>query len=290
MAQRAASSSQGRLNRRFLLVAILLAGLSAALVYARIAANDDGSSGGSAAAGDQRVVVARVAIKQRTTITADMLELKNLSTNSVTAGAFVTIEDAVGKVSKFPIEINQQVVSTSVVDTSRPITGAAIAYVVPTGKRAVSIQASQVQTAGGLILPGDWIDMVWTCCSDKLVISKTILKNVQVAAVAQTIVSSGPVSSSTPNAASGASDGGPIAADQAAIVPDASTITLLLSPEEVQQVLLAEGRGQLRATSRGIGDTTVQDSANTLLTDILPESDVARLPEELKPDGYKRAQ
>lgn len=290
MAQRAASSSQGRLNRRFLLVAILLAGLSAALVYARIAANDDGSSGGSAAAGDQRVVVARVAIKQRTTITADMVELKNLSTNSVTAGAFVTIEDAVGKVSKFPIEINQQVVSTSVVDTSRPITGAAIAYVVPTGKRAVSIQASQVQTAGGLILPGDWIDMVWTCCSDKLVISKTILKNVQVAAVAQTIVSSGPVSSSTPNAASGASDGGPIAADQAAIVPDASTITLLLSPEEVQQILLAEGRGQLRATSRGIGDTTVQDSANTLLTDILPESDVALLPEELKPDGYKRAQ
>lgn len=289
MAQRAASSSQGRLNRRFLLVAILLAGLSAALVYARIAANDDGSSGGSAAAGDQRVVVARVAIKQRTTITADMLELKNLSTNSVTAGAFVTIEDAVGKVSKFPIEINQQVVSTSVVDTSRPITGAAIAYVVPTGKRAVSIQASQVQTAGGLILPGDWIDMVWTCCSDKLVISKTILKNVQVAAVAQTIVSSGPVSSSTPNAASGASDGGPIAADQAAIVPDASTITLLLSPEEVQQILLAEGRGQLRATSRGIGDTTVQDSANTLLTDILPESDVALLPEDLKPDGYKRA-
>lgn len=287
MAQRAASSSQGRLNRRFLLVAILLAGLSAALVYARIAATDDGSSG-STAVGDQKVVVARVAIKQRTTITADMLEVKNLSANSVTAGVFVTVEEAVGKVTKFPIEVNQQVVATSVVDTSRPVTSAAIAYVVPTGKRAVSIQASQVQTAGGLILPGDWIDMVWTCCSDQQVISKTILKNVQVAAVAQTIVSSGPVTSATPGTAAGASDGLPVAADQAAIVPDAATITLLLSPEEVQQILLAEGRGQLRATSRGIGDTTVQSSANTLLTDILPESDVALLPEELKPEGYKR--
>ncbi len=288
MAQRAASSSQGRLNRRFLLVAILLAGLSAALVYARITATDDGSSGGSAAAGDQRVVVARVAIKQRTTITSDMLEIKNLAGNSITAGAFTSVEEAVGKVTKFPIEINQQVVTTSVVDTSRPVTDAAIAYVVPTGKRAVSIRASQVQTAGGLILPGDWIDIVWTCCSDQEVISKTLLKNVQVAAVAQTIISSGPVTSTTPNAAAGASDGVPIAADQAAIVPDAATISLLLSPEEVQQILLAEGRGQLRATSRGIGDTAIQASVNTLITDILPESDVALLPEELKPEGYKR--
>ncbi|MBI5289633.1 MAG: Flp pilus assembly protein CpaB [Chloroflexi bacterium] len=289
MAQRAASSAQGRLNRRFLLVAILLAGLSAALVYARIAATDDGSSGGgSPSGGDQRVVVARSAIQERTIITKDMLELKNFSASSVTTGAFTTIEDAVGKVTKFPIEVNQQVVASAVVSTTGSVSNAQISLVVPTGKRAVSIRASQVQTAGGLILPGDWVDVVWTCCKDSSVVSKTLLKNVQVAAVAQSIVSSGPVSDATP----GAESKNPVAADQGDPLPDAATITLLLSPEEIQQVILAEGMGQLRATSRGIGDTATPDSGVTLLTDptLLPESDVARLPEALKPDGYKREQ
>jgi len=289
MAQRAASSASGRLNRRFLLVAILLAGLSATLVYARIAATDDGSSGGgSPSGGDQRVVVARSAIQERTIITSEMLELKNLSGNSVTAGAFTSIEDTVGKVTKFPIEINQQVVASAVVSTTGSVSNAQISLVVPTGKRAVSIRASQVQTAGGLVLPGDWIDVVWICCKDSSVVSKTLLKNVQVAAVAQSIVSSGPVSDATP----GAESRNPVAADQGDPLPDAATITLLLSPEEIQQVVLAEGVGQLRLTSRGIGDTATPDSGVTLLIDttLLPESDVARLPEALKPDGYKREQ
>ena len=41
------------------------------------------SSGGTARAGDQQVVVAQVPIKQRTTITADMLEVKSVPLNAV---------------------------------------------------------------------------------------------------------------------------------------------------------------------------------------------------------------
>ncbi len=284
MAQRAASSTQGRLNRRFLFVAILLAGLSAALVYARIAATDEGSGGGAAAGGDQPVVVSRVAIKQRTTITPDMLEIKNVAANGITVGAFTSIEDAVGKVTKYPIEVNQQVTFGAVVDTSRPVADAALSLVVPTGMRAVSVNASQVQTAGGLILPGDFIDLIWTCCEGTEVISKTILSNVQVAAVAQTIVSSGPVTSATPGAPTDTT--APIAADQAPPVPDAVTITLLLTPIQAQQIVLAEGNGSLRAGLRGIGDLATVDGGVSILIDVLPESDVARLPASMRPEIY----
>lgn len=286
MAQRAASSTQGRLNRRFLLVAILLAGLSAALVYARIAATDDGGSGGTAAGGDQPVVVSRVEIKQRTTITEDMLEIKTVAANGITAGAFTSIEDAVGKVSKYPIAVNQQVTASAVVDTSRPVADAALSLVVPTGMRAVSINASQVQTSGGLILPGDFVDVIWVCCNGQEVISKTVLSNVQVAAVAQTIVSSGPVAGLTPTGGAGDDPAAPIAADQPPPVPDAVTITFLLTPVQAQQVLLAESNGFLRAGLRGIGDLATPDAGVSILIDVLPESDVARLPTSMRPDLY----
>ena len=98
MAQRAASGAQGRTNRRFLLVAILLAGLSAALVYAKISANDTTHST-TVAAGDQQVVVAKIPIKERTTITAAMLEVKSVPLNSVALGAFTGVVGAVGRVA-----------------------------------------------------------------------------------------------------------------------------------------------------------------------------------------------
>ncbi len=291
MAQRAASSAQGRLNRRFLLVAILLAGLSAALVYARIAATDDGSSGGggSSVAGDQKVVVARISIQERTTITSEMLELKNVSGNSVATGALTTVEDAIGKVTKFPIEVNQQVLSTAVVDTSRPLSDAQLAFVVPTDKRAFSISASQVLTAGGLLLPGDYVDVVWLCCENgiewqgtagktvstsAIIFSRPVLQNVQIAAVAQQIVPSGPVSSGDPESGTGSDAENPIAADTPSQVPDAATITLLVTPEQAGILLMAEATGTLRVALRNPGDTNLIATAietQFLTPNLIPE-------------------
>lgn len=268
------------------MVALLLAGLSAALSYALLSRSDEGSSsGGGGGSGDNQVVVARVPISERTLITDDMLDVVN--TDRVTVGAFTAREEVVGKVTKFPIAVNAQVITTSVVDTSQPVSDAALSVVVPIGKRAMSVRASQVATAGGLVLPGDWVDVVWGCCKDNQVVTKTLVKNVQVAAVAQTIVSSGPVANETP----GADDtSNPIAADQAAPVPDAATITLLLTPLEAQQMFLADGSGQIRVALRGPSDTDTPDAGTVLITDLLPESEIARLLEGLKPDGYKREQ
>lgn len=296
MAQRAASGAQGRTNRRFLLVAILLAGLSAALVYAKISANDTTHST-TVAAGDQQVVVAKIPIKERTTITAAMLEVKSVPLNSIAFGAFKDVTGAVGKVTKYPVEVNQQLVGSAVIDTSRPIANAALSYVVPTGKRAMSISASQVANAGGLILPGDWVDIVWGCCSDKSVVTKTLLRNIQVVAVAQSIVPSGPVTNTNTNAtvvagapAPAVGSTNPVAASAAIALPEASTVTLILTPEESQILFLAEANGKLRLTERGVGDQDTPDSGYVFITQpqLLPPEAISALPDSLKPDGYKR--
>jgi pilus assembly protein CpaB len=293
MAQRVAGAGQGRVNRRFLIVAFALAALSFILVYARIS-KTDGTSNAPAASGETPVVVARSVIKQRTAITAEMLEIRNVPGNNVTLGAFTTVADAVGKVTKFPIEANQQVVLSSVVDTNQPVANAALSQVVPTGRRGMAIPASEVNNAGGLVLPGDWVDVVWVCCkAGSPVASKTLLRNVQVAAVSQSIVTSGPVNGSTAvagaSAVTGAGDN-PVAADQSKAAPTAASVTLLLTSDEAQQLFLAEQNGFLRLEERGFGDTAIPDGKTTLMTDILTPQEIAALTDALKPDGYKKGQ
>jgi hypothetical protein len=107
-----------------------------------------------------------------------------------------------------------------------------------------------------------------------------------VAAVAQAIVNSGPVGpAGSPNAS-----GAPVSADTGKPLPDAQTVTLLLSPQEAQQIFLAEANGSLRADLRGVSDTDTTDPGTAILTDILPVSDVNRLPDALRPDGYRPGQ
>ncbi|MBI2723515.1 MAG: Flp pilus assembly protein CpaB [Chloroflexi bacterium] len=291
MARTVTGSTGGRTNRKFLIVAILFAALTAVIFYALTARGGGSSQPSTASPGDQQVVVAKVAIKERTAITADMLEVKSVPLNTVISGAYTSIADATGKVTKFPIAPNQQLVQGFVVDTARPTGNEALSLVVPAGRRAISIQASQVINAGGLILPGDYVDVIWGCCADQIVITKTILKNVQVAAVAQSLVNSGPVVEATPaSGKSSAPSSTAATADGGKPLADAVTVTLLLTPEEAQQVFLAEQSGKLRAELRGFGDQEVAPTANSTLIQLLPLSDISVLPEGLKPNGYKKEQ
>ncbi len=150
MARTAAGSMPGRTNRKFLIVALLFGALTAVLFYALTANRTSTSKASTASTTQVQVVVARVPIKQRTSITADMLELKNVPADARVAGAVAGVNDVVGKVTKFPIDVNQQVAASAIVDTTKPAIGAALDVVIPAGRRAMSIQASPLTNAGGL--------------------------------------------------------------------------------------------------------------------------------------------
>lgn len=280
MARTIASRAGGRTNRRFLLIALLLSGLSAALLYAALSSkSSDGGAGGGG--GTTTVVVAKAPIGASAVIDASMLTTSKVDGDDLILGAFINPEDAVGKITKYPIEANQQIIASAVIDKAAPGAESALAIVVPTGKRAMSIEASQVGNAGGLILPGDYVDLVWTCC-DRPVLSKTIARNIQVAAVAQAIGVG----------AAGTEPGeNPVKAGDPEPNPEAVTITLLVTPVEAQQIFLAESFGKIRADLRSVGDADTSDSGVTLITDaaLLPIEAVAALPDELKPEGYKPA-
>src|SRR5512141_712460 len=135
MARTAAGTLPGRTNSKFLIVALLFGALTAVLFYALTANRTSSSKTSTTSTTQAQVVVARVPIRQRTAITADMVELKNVPVDTRVAGAATGVTDVVGKVTKFPIDVNQQVSTSAIVDTTKPIGAAALAPVVPDGRR-----------------------------------------------------------------------------------------------------------------------------------------------------------
>jgi pilus assembly protein CpaB len=275
MARTVAGAAPSRTNRRFLIIAVLLAVVSAVLVYAQIA-SDEGGSGGAASSDTRQVVVAKAEIPANAIVTSDMLEIRNVAANGIALDALSDPSTAVGKVTKYPVAANAQIVASAIIDTERP--AGALSEVIPLNRRAMSIQASQVGNAGGLILPGDYVDIVWSCCGGGQVITKTLVRNVQVVAVAQTLV---------PAAPANGSEEAPVPGVDTPPVPDASTATLLVSPLEAQTLTLAEGQGSFRLALRGDGDDSVPEVGTSILTDILPVEEINRLPEALRPEGYR---
>jgi pilus assembly protein CpaB len=259
----------GRTNRALILLGLFLGLVSAALVVVYLSkANDDGGgnvSGGAATP----VVVASHDIAAGTRITEDMLTLKPIASDAVLAGAFLKTDDVVGQVTRVPLVSGEQVIPTKVAATGIAITDVEnppLAYVIPEGKRAVSIQVDNVIGASGLIRPGDYVDVILTvqvqggatggatggaaggsATNDQ--ITRTILQNVQVLSVDQDIA-----------IPSQDTEGAPSVGGDTDSNPEATTVTLAVSPVHGEVLTVAgicgeNNGGRLALALRGFGDS-----------------------------------
>jgi pilus assembly protein CpaB len=247
------------MSGRFMLLTIVCAIISAALVYAAIARNGGGKETASAES-TAATVVAKVEIPARTPITADMLEIKNVPVNGRAATALGSIDDAVGKVTRYPVALGEQLTPNKVVSVEGTENVDSLSFAVPKGMRAISISADQVLSAGGLVLPGDYVDIMGVLSGTKPdgsevenYVVKTILQNVQVLAVAQTIADAPATTAET------SSDGQSGRGSESKPNPEATTLTILVSPAQAQMLFLAESNGTLRAVVRGFGDADTAD-------------------------------
>lgn len=121
-----------------------------------------------------------------------------------------------------------------------------LSAILPSGKRAVAVRISAQNTAGGFILPNDRVDVVQTvtqqAAPDAPVenVSRTILTNIKVLAIDQTIDEQ---------------NGEPVVVGK--------TATLELDPAQVEQITAAEASGTLSLSLRSVTDTDdVAASAN----------------------------
>jgi pilus assembly protein CpaB len=123
------------------------------------------------------------------------------------------------------------------VKLARPESGF-LSAILPSGKRAVAVRVSAQNTAGGFILPNDRVDVVQTIAQQSNPdapaenVSRTILTNIKVLAIDQTVDEEG---------------------GEAVVV--GKTATLELDPAQVELVTAAEASGTLSLALRSMADT-----------------------------------
>jgi pilus assembly protein CpaB len=277
MARPLTGSATGRANRRYLALALILALLSAVLVYTAI--SHAGGEDGTTPVSVTTVVVAKESIPARTEILSSMVELRQVPINARGDLALGSIEEVVGKVTRYPLAINEQVLSSKIVSADSPTEGEALSFIIPEGMRAISISTNQVLSAGGLILPGDYVDILGVFdleseAGDKketrdAFYVQTILQNVEVLAVAQTIVDIVPVDGEE-NGEAVSSQSQRARNTEEEPLPDAATVTLLATPEQAELLFLAESNGMLRAVLRGFGDAQEQEVRPITELELIP--------------------
>ncbi|MCH8949231.1 MAG: Flp pilus assembly protein CpaB [Chloroflexi bacterium] len=264
MAQTMTAASIGRVNRRFLFLALILAALSAVLVYPLLTRSSD--SGGGAAVGIP-VVVARANINAGQTITAELLEVQQIPETVVGALAFSEIDAVTGEIARYPIVVGEQVLVSKIVGSSISVSDTTISNFIESGKRAMAIRTDPILSAGGLVLPGDYVDVYWVPDSSPVDIEGAVLigENIEVLAVDQTIIQILPTAPGLQQeegeeGAATAGAGDRIQGLDGVPIPTAITVTLMVTPEEVERIFCGEEGGELRLAVRAFGDHSPSSS------------------------------
>ena len=243
-----------RPGRSLLLLALLFAIVAAVLVFLALNKNDEGDEK-TAGSATTKVVVAGEDIAARTTLDADMLKVDDVPAGCVVDGAFSDVDDLDGEVTRYSILKGEQVVASRVGVQKDDETG--LSFVFPQGMRAFSIQVSEESSVGGLILPGDLVDVIGILDEGTVGIDKavTLVQGVEVLAVAQeaqeAIPAARPTATATPSAVSGTLGERP---EDVEANPKARTVTLAVTQEQAQLLALVQAKGELALTLRNFGD------------------------------------
>ena len=185
MASRAleAAAPQDR-SRTMIIAAVVFAALAAILLFVALQNRSDG--GGTSAAADTSVVVAKQDIAVNTRLTAEMLEVRSVPSAEALSGAYASTQGLIGLPARYPIQSGDQI-TTSKIGVEAIRDEKDIALVLNKGMRAVSVEATEINAVGGLLLPGNHVDVIAVFGKETGGIDKavTVLQNVEVLGVAQ---------------------------------------------------------------------------------------------------------
>jgi len=234
-------------SRRILLLALVLGAIAAVLSWRMV------QQQAQAPVPMARVVVAAQDIPVRTKITGSMIKEEEIPVSAKHPEALSAIRQAEGQVSRLPITRGEQVLVTKFT-AAREESG--LSFIIPPSKRAVAVTTSEVIGAGGMLLPGDRVDVI--AVFDAKTMGKDmaaiILQDTEVLAVAQSLEGDLPdkgITEKAGQALNGKQQAEPVAAKtNPKPQPAAKSVTMAVTPEEAQRLFLAESYGKIRLALR----------------------------------------
>ena len=283
MAQATATrNQQERTNRLMIGAAVLFAAIAAILLFVALQSRGGGDE---TAVPRVDVVVAAQSIDANTKITADMLELRSLPSDQLLSGAYGKVERVVGLPVRFPIQTGEQI-TTSKIGVGEIADENDLALVLQPGQRAFAVEATEVTAVGGLLLPGNFVDVVAVFEEQETgtggdqageVFALTVLQSIEVLGVAQEAQEPVPAASEGNEAdgTTGAEVGTGVTGQRPEEVerqPGARSITLAVTPEQAQLLAALQVDNSQFTVSIWLSLRPVDDNAPVSLneTNLLP--------------------
>src|SRR3990172_5181913 len=132
----------------------------------------------------EAAVFARTNVAERKVVSADTLELRQIPATAIHPRAARRIEDVAGRVAVAPIFADEQVLTNKLAALGVNV---GLSYALPKDKRAMTIAINEVIGVAGFVFPGDRVDVVATVNSGDLHLTKVVLQDVEVLAIAQKV-------------------------------------------------------------------------------------------------------
>lgn len=201
-----------------------------------------------------QVLVAKKNIPKDYKLDETMVEFQSIPKKYVQPKALHKIDEILGQISGSTIFEGEQVIATKLLS----IEDAGLAFKIPKNFRAFAIGIDDIAAVGGHVRPGNYIDIMGIFDfgderkSDQRAV--TLLQNVYVLAVGDDLGQAIPL---TANAEMEKKlEKGYVPNEQKSV--HASNMTLMLTPDEAQKVLLAQEVGSLSLTLRSLWEGNTQ--------------------------------
>lgn len=220
----------GQVLRSKLLIAAVVMGLiTALLVYLYMSRQI------RAASAEVPIVVAQRDIPIGSILNGSMLGVRNVSKKALPPGVATSPDMVVGKVVMRQIYAGEPVLLSAVALRNR------LSQLIPISMRAVTVALDPVSGVAGFIQPGDHVDVIATFNVDGGTLSKVVLQDVELLAAGGEV----------------AADQGPPQQAGAIKGPQVyPTATLAVTPQQAEELVLAESKGKLRLALRRPDDRT----------------------------------
>jgi pilus assembly protein CpaB len=189
----------------------------------------------------RKVVAAAVALQPGSAIPPESVTEIDWPENLPIEGAISSKEDAVGRVLVYPITANEPIRTRDLAGSGASI---GLTAKIPVGMRAAAVRTNEVNNIAGFLLPGSHVDVLLTmrAANSNEPVTRTVLQNVQVL-----------------------SAGTKIEPDPQGKPENVSVVTLLVTPEESQKLVLAQNQGSIQFVLRNGGDSAL---INTPMEDV----------------------
>lgn len=194
------------------------------------------------------VVVAARDLPLGSVVREDDVRLVDWPSHAVPQGYAGSLSDVLGRGLITDIRMNEPLLDTKLADIAA---GGGLPIVIPEGMRAVSVKVDEVIGVAGFVRPGTRVDVLLTIRvpGQQEPVSRVILENIQALAAGQDIQRD--------------AEGDPVSV---------TVITVLVSPEEAEKLVLAASQGQIQMALRNTLDLQDIQTSGTTVSALLGDA------------------